>query len=122
MAGVEDDLYAFSVMILAGVGLGLSFDVYQAGRRLVRVRGLLSFLLDLGYGLGAGAWLAGWLVVANWGQLRWYAFAGVLLGVWTYAYLGSPLVRHILRATGRALRRLGRRLARLVTRPQPPAG
>jgi spore cortex biosynthesis protein YabQ len=117
---VGDDLYAFSVMILAGMGLGLSFDVYRAVRHLGRVRGRLSFLLDLGYGLGAGMWLAGCLIVANWGQLRWYALAGAALGVWTHSYLGSPLVRHVLRTTGRTLRRAGRRLARVVIRPRPP--
>lgn len=114
MVGVGDDLYALSVMVLAGVGLGVSFDVYQAARHLGRIRGLRSFLLDLFYGLGAGVWLAAWLVVANWGQLRWYVFAGVLLGVWTYFYLGSPLVRLLLRAVGRAIRRF----ARFVRRPK----
>jgi spore cortex biosynthesis protein YabQ len=119
---VGDDLYAFSVMILAGMGLGLSFDVHRAVRHLGRARGRLSFLLDLGYGLGAGVWLAGCLIVANWGQLRWYALAGAALGVWTYSYLGSPLVRHVLRTTGRILRRAGSWLARLVnhTRSPPP--
>jgi len=121
VVGVGDDLYAFSVMTLAGMGLGLSFDLYRAVRYLGRVRGGLSFLFDLGYGLAAGVWLAGCLVAANWGQLRWYAFAGVVLGAWAYSYLGSPLVRYVLRTTGRALRRAGRRLARLVIRPRPPA-
>lgn len=116
MVAVGDDLYAFSLMILAGVGLGLSFDLYTALHRPPRrsrgLRGLAHVTLDVLYGTAAGLWLAGWAVVANWGQLRWYVLAGAALGVWTYLYLGSPLVRHLLRATGRVARRVGALLGR----------
>lgn len=120
MVGVGDDLYAFSVMILAGAGLGLSFDLYRALFPLARPRGRARrqarFVLDLVYGLGAGVWLAGWMVVANWAQGRWYVFAGVLLGTWTYFYLGSPLVRRVLGAFRRGVGRL----VRLVRPVRPP--
>lgn len=119
MVVVGDDLYAFSVMILAGVGLGFSFDLYRAlhlpPRRTRGIRRLGHFLLDVAYGLTAGLWLAAWVVVANWGQLRWYILAGVALGAWTYMYLGSPLVRQVMRATGKAAGRLVRLL-----RPRRP--
>lgn len=120
MVVVGDDLYAFSVMILAGVGLGFSFDLYRAVHRLPRrTRGIGQvghFVLDVAYGLAAGLWLAVWLVVANWGQLRWYILVGAALGAWSYIYLGSPLVRHVLHATWRAAGRLMRLLG-----PRPPA-
>lgn len=90
---VGSDLYACSVMVLAGIVLGLSFDLHEGFRRLAGVRGLYSFLSDLAYACMAGLFLSGCLIVSNWGELRWYALAALAGGIWAYAYLGSQFVR-----------------------------
>lgn len=105
MSDLGNDLYSCSVMILAGVGLGFFFDLHRSARRIGQVKGAVSFFLDLGYGLLAGVWVTGALVVANWGEIRWYTLAAAALGAWTYFYLGSPLMQLALGALERGCRR-----------------
>ncbi|HHY95826.1 MAG TPA: hypothetical protein GX513_12600 [Firmicutes bacterium] len=103
---VGSDLYAFSVMTLAGVTLGLSFDVHRSVRRLLRAKKARSFFLDFLYAVWAGGWVGVCLLVANWAEMRGYMAVALLLGLWVYHFLGSPLVRSGLWQAERGLDRI----------------
>jgi spore cortex biosynthesis protein YabQ len=107
----------FLATALTGVVLAAAFDWLRVWRAVLRPRGAWAHLLDAAF-LPVGALVvAGGLLLANWGELRAYALAGIALGAWAWARLGSPLVLPLERAVAAGLLAAGRGLARAVTWP-----
>ena len=110
----EAALWAASVMVLTGVGLGLLITVYGSVRAEWRFPRLLSPLADGVFVLAASLPVAAGLLVATWGPVRLWAITGLVLGLLLWASLGAPVVAGLTRAVARVLRRLGRSVARAL--------
>ncbi len=82
----------FLVMMLCGIAGGLLFDFFRAVRKLIRMNVLWVGLCDLLF------WLLCTIAVfyaarlTNQGELRWYEFIGILLGLALYFLLFGSLV------------------------------
>ncbi|MCL5045559.1 MAG: spore cortex biosynthesis protein YabQ [Actinobacteria bacterium] len=85
---VDLQFYAFFVMVLAGVALGLGYDTYRAFRTFCRPLGLIGAAADLIFGLWALFLLGLALLLGNWGDLRVYVVVGVGIGLAFYHYFG----------------------------------
>jgi len=85
-------LYMFCVLVLAGIGLGLVFDLYRVFRGLTRPKGYVVGLEDLLFWLVVLVFLFGALIVGNWGELRLYVFVALALGLVLYWHLASAAV------------------------------
>jgi len=100
----------FVVAALTGVTLGLCLDAYRALRVLLRPPRWLGHVLDGLFVAGALPVVAIGLLAANWGEVRAYPLAGLLLGGALYLVCGSPVV--LPAATGTL--RIGLRVLRAV--------
>jgi len=93
--------------------LGVLFDVYRVLRGFFRPPWLITSVTDLVYWLVAAgvAFLA--LILGNWGELRFYVFIAMFLGVAAYYRLAS---RHVIKLLITLLRLAARawRFAKLV--------
>lgn len=85
-------LYAFGIILLAGVNLGLFFDLFRVIRGLLRPGLLATPLLDLLFWALVTPILVLYLILANWGELRGYVVIGLALGFFFYRLILSSLV------------------------------
>lgn len=85
-------LYAFGIILLAGVNLGLFFDLFRVIRGLLRPGVISTPLLDLLFWAVVTPVLVLYLILANWGELRGYVVIGLALGLFFYRLVLSELV------------------------------
>ncbi len=99
MYTVADQIRMFLATALTGVILAAAFDWHRAWRAVLRPRGWYGHALDLAFVPFGASIVAGGLLAANWGDLRAYAFCGLVLGAWAYVRLASPVLLPVERAT-----------------------
>lgn len=92
MDSLSVQLYAFAVTIIAGASIGLIFDLYRVIRSRLQPGAITAAVMDLIFWLVAAPVLIVYLLVANWGELRFYVLIGILLGAAFYYLLFSRIV------------------------------
>lgn len=96
MVSLVEQLYAFGMTIMGGVAMGVVFDLFRVMRSSAHPRGVLTWVSDILYWVSVTPLVAGFLLHANWGELRFYVVLGVALGIMLYFTLCSPFVLEIL--------------------------
>ncbi|NMB02882.1 MAG: hypothetical protein GX971_15390 [Firmicutes bacterium] len=96
MEPLGTQLYAFGIILLAGVNLGLFFDLFRVIRGLLRPGLISTPILDLLFWALITPVLVLYLILANWGELRGYVVIGLLLGLFFYRLLLSGMVIALL--------------------------
>ncbi len=92
MESLSAQLYAFAITILAGASSGLIFDGYRLLRSVLRPGVWSTAVMDLFFWLVLAPVLTIYLLMANWGELRFYVVIGVVLGLAFYYLLFSHLI------------------------------
>ncbi len=92
MEPLGTQLYAFGIVLLAGVNLGLFFDLFRVIRGLLRSGTISTPLLDLLFWALVTPVLVLYIILANWGELRGYVVIGLSLGFFFYRLILSSLV------------------------------
>lgn len=77
----EASLFLSSVLI--GVLFGLGYDLLRIFRRVVRHNDIAVFAEDFVFTLFCAFWYYIFVTAAAWGQLRFFVFAGMLIGMLT---------------------------------------
>ena len=83
---------AFVLAGLTGVAMGLATDTYRALCSALRPPRWMSHTLDVTFVVLAVPVVAAGLLAANWGALRVYPLAALLLGFGLYLALASPVI------------------------------
>ncbi|KGE19936.1 spore cortex biosynthesis protein YabQ [Paenibacillus wynnii] len=83
-------------MLLAGSVMGLAYDSYRVISVKLHFSKGLNAALDLLYWMAAALFVFRMLYAGNQGQLRFYAFLGLFLGVWIYFLIFSVTVRRFV--------------------------
>ncbi len=92
MESLGTQLYAFGIVLLAGITLGLFFDFFRVVRGLIRPGFIGTPILDLLFWALVTPILLLYLILANWGELRGYVIIGLLLGLFFYRLLLSGMI------------------------------
>jgi spore cortex biosynthesis protein YabQ len=74
----------FLTTVILGIAVGLLFDFYRTCRYYWRPRRHLAFVMDLLFCLVSTAVVYAGLLLANWGEVRFYVFVGMGLGLALY--------------------------------------
>ncbi|WP_151737911.1 spore cortex biosynthesis protein YabQ [Paenibacillus tengchongensis] len=83
-------------MMLAGTAMGFTYDSYRVLSLRLHFPRWLSGALDFLYWVWAALLTFRMLYAGNQGQLRFYVFVGLFLGVWFYFLLFSVTVRRFV--------------------------
>lgn len=83
-------------MMLAGGAMGVAYDSYRVLSLKFAFPKWLNAMLDLLYWLWAALLVFRMLYAGNQGQLRFYVFLGLFLGVWIYFLAFSVTVRRFV--------------------------
>lgn len=95
MDSLSVQLYAFGLTLLAGATTGLVFDLYRLSRSWLRPGMVATAIMDLFFWLVAAPVITIYLLLANWGELRFYVFVGIALGLALYYLIFSRLFINI---------------------------
>lgn len=99
MEPLEYQFYSFFIMVLAGFLIGILFDFYRIIRNFVRPKKIATGVGDVLFWIIVTAVAFVLLIYGNWGQLRFYVFIGLALGVRIYFVLFSKMFIKIFKNT-----------------------
>lgn len=92
MDSLSLQLYAFAITLLAGASFGLIFDSYRLLRSWLRPGAIATAVMDLFFWVIGAPVLTIYILIANWGELRFYVLIGIILGLAFYYLLFSRLI------------------------------
>lgn len=92
MVPLSAQLYSFGIILLAGVSLGVFFDLFRIIRGVLRPGVISTSLLDLLFWALVTPILVLYILLASWGDLRGYVFIGLALGFFFYKLMLSSIV------------------------------
>ena len=81
---ISNQVYVFFVMVAAGMGISLLFDIFRTWRRLLRPGNISTGIGDLLYWLLVSAGVFFIIFIVNNGELRWFELVGIILGSLLY--------------------------------------
>ncbi|SEU31403.1 spore cortex biosynthesis protein YabQ [Paenibacillus sp. NFR01] len=83
-------------MLLSGAAMGLAYDSYRVLSLKLTFPRWLNALLDLFYWLLAALFVFRMMYAGNQGELRFYVFVGLFLGIWVYFLIFSVTVKRFV--------------------------
>ena len=95
---LSTQIRTFLLILTTGIFLGILFDTYRVLRRHFQPPWLVTSLTDLIYCLLASAIAFTALLAGNWGELRFYVFIALLIGIVAYYRLVSQYVVKLIMA------------------------
>ncbi|WP_150275631.1 spore cortex biosynthesis protein YabQ [Paenibacillus tepidiphilus] len=101
-------------MMLAGTAMGFTYDSYRVLSLKLHFPRWLNGTLDLLYWVWAALLTFRMLYAGNQGQLRFYVFVGLFLGVWFYFLLFSVTVQRFVVMLIQSVQYLGKLLWKVI--------
>lgn len=95
MYSLAEQANAFGLMVIAGVIVGLLFDLYRVCRgRIFPGGAVATFIGDLVFTFLAAIIIYGSLLIGSWGEFRFHLLAGACSGLFFYfAVFSRPILR-----------------------------
>jgi spore cortex biosynthesis protein YabQ len=93
---LNNQFLTMALMIGCGLGLGIFFDIYRVISSKLDLKHWVIAILDLIYGLVAAVAVFRVLYYSNYGQLRFFIFLALLLGIYLYYQLFSNIIIRIV--------------------------
>jgi spore cortex biosynthesis protein YabQ len=93
---IGEQAWVLASTVLAGVAVGLLYDVSRAGRQYLRPSRNVLFFLDLLFWILAALFVFLVLLAANRGEVRAYVFAGLSAGWVLYALIFSRICYRLM--------------------------
>lgn len=98
MISTAQQLTTFVWMVATGIGIGIVFDFYRVFRGFVQPHWVVTALGDLFFGFIIFVWTYGVLLYVNYGEVRFFIFLGLVLGLFFYYRICSSfLIKYTLR-------------------------
>ena len=92
---MQNQAFAFLVFILNGFLIGILFDIFRILRKSFKTPDLITYIEDIAFWLISGFILLYSIFKFNNGELRFFIFLGVLIGVSIYILIFSKLFINI---------------------------
>ncbi len=93
---LETQVMTMLMMFVCGSALGIVMDVYRITARELRLSRMLTPLLDAAFWIAATWAVFRMLIGSNEGELRFYVFLALLIGLWFYYKTASTWVQSLV--------------------------
>ncbi|QCX33755.1 spore cortex biosynthesis protein YabQ [Caloramator sp. E03] len=94
---INTQIYYFLSTTVAGVIIGIMFDIYRIIRGFNNPNRLITAFSDLLFWIFAAIVLFIFFFITNNGELRYYTFVGIIIGLFLYFELISKFILKTLR-------------------------
>lgn len=89
---MNNQAYLFVIFIINGILIGLIFDIFRIIRRTFKTTDLSTYIQDIAFWIIAGIITLAFIFYYNNGEIRFYVFLGIILGVLSYILTISKYV------------------------------
>lgn len=96
MQSLTSQFFAFLVMVLIGLTVGVSFDIYNVTKKTIRPRRIFVMIGDIFFWVITTINIIFMLLVGNWGEIRLYVVIGIAIGTLIYFRLLRKKVIKVL--------------------------
>lgn len=93
---LETQVMTMLMMFVCGSALGIVMDVYRITARELRLSRMLTPLLDAAFWVAATWAVFRMLIRSNEGELRFYVFLALLIGLWFYYKTASTWIQSLV--------------------------
>lgn len=94
---LNNQFITMGLMIGSGLGLGVFFDIYRVLTGKLHLKRWVIAILDIIYGMAAAVAVFRVLYYSNFGQLRFFIFLALLLGIYIYyQWFSKKVIRIVL--------------------------
>lgn len=98
MSLLLEQLFTFTVLLGAGVIIGLVFDMYRVARGITKPPKIISHILDLIIWFILALLVFVLLLFSNWGEVRFYVFLSLVIGlVFYFKFCSSTVIKILLK-------------------------
>lgn len=80
----NNQIYLFLIYMLCGIVIGIGFDIFRVLRKSFRTSDMVTYIEDILFGILTGIFLIIMLFIFNNGQLRFFIFVAISLGLLLY--------------------------------------
>lgn len=84
METATGQLYTFLVFSLSGIVIGIFFDVFRILRKSFKTPDFITYIEDVVFWITTGCFILFLLYYFNNGEIRWYTFLGIFIGIILY--------------------------------------
>ena len=92
LVSVSSQAYIFLCTVIGGMVVGFVYDIFRVSRKIIKTKNIIVYFEDIIFWLLVSLLTFIVLFISNAGQIRGYAFIGLILGVIIYAFLISYYV------------------------------
>lgn len=92
LVSVSSQAYIFLCTVIGGMVVGFVYDIFRVSRKIIKTKNIIVYLEDIIFWFLVSFLTFMVLFMSNSGQIRGYAFIGLVLGVIIYALLISYYV------------------------------
>ncbi|MBQ7039179.1 MAG: spore cortex biosynthesis protein YabQ [Clostridia bacterium] len=86
------EIRVFCLCGLLGVACGILYDIIRIIRRVAEFKAVGILIMDILFWVLCACLTFSMLIFINYGRLRWYEWAGIMLGAGSYFLSASPMV------------------------------
>ena len=89
---VTNQAYLFCIFIINGIIIGILFDFFRILRKTFKTSDLITYIEDSLFWILTGIIILYSIFVFNSGEIRFFIFFGIILGVFLYMLLFSSYI------------------------------
>ncbi len=89
---ITNQAFIFLSSVVAGLIVGFVFDIFRILRKVIKTSNIITYLEDILFWILVAIIIFTLVFVTNNGELRWYEFLGVALGVIFYQLVFSMYI------------------------------
>ena len=93
--GIHNQIYSLLIFTITGILIGIIFDIFRVIRKTFKTPDFITYIEDLIFWMITGVLLLFTIFKFNNGELRWFIFVGVSVGIAIYLLVFSKIFINI---------------------------
>ncbi len=81
---MDNQAYLFMMFVINGILIGFLFDVFRVLRKSFKTKDIITYIEDISFWILAGGLTLYFIFYYNNGEIRFYIFLGIILGILIY--------------------------------------
>lgn len=88
---IDNQLTQFFLYVASGMAISIFFDIFRVLRKSIKTSNIITYIEDTIFWIIVGLFLIWEIFTISYGELRWYIFIGIILGISLYLVTISKL-------------------------------
>ena len=81
---MNNQAFLFVIFVINGILIGILFDIFRVLRKSFKTSDIITYIEDIMFWIGAGVLTLYFIFCYNNGEIRFFIFLGIILGISIY--------------------------------------